>query len=164
MPSTTTKKPMTTTTGNRIATPTPTQDGMVFNCDALRFLKLGGTCQSTANANGTTPTQFTTRSLAGSSCLGLWLDAHVCESIIGHTRSKLTTATTPDGCATAHPTPTQPGSICACNQWYKPAKKEYCADIEKKFGITASQFNKWNPEVGLDWKGLWMDHNVCVKA
>ncbi|KAI0439810.1 hypothetical protein F4803DRAFT_529643 [Xylaria telfairii] len=161
---TTTTSKATTTTGNGISTPTPTQDGMVSNCDAFYFVKKGDNCQTIADNNGITLAQFMTwNPTVGSGCTGLWLDAYVCVSIIGHTPTKTTTTTTAT-CATAHPTPTQPGSICACKQWYKPAKNEFCADIEKKFGITAAQFNQWNPQVGSDCKGLFADYNVCVKA
>ncbi|KAI0487065.1 hypothetical protein F4859DRAFT_510848 [Xylaria cf. heliscus] len=164
-PSSTTTTKATTTTGNGITTPTPTQDGMVTNCDSFYYVKSGDSCQSIADKSGITLSQFNTwNPKVGNTCTGLWLNAYVCISIIGHTPSKPSTTTTTTTCATAHPTPTQPGSVCACKQWYKPAKNEFCADIEKKFSITAAQFNQWNPSVGSDCKGLFADYNVCVKG
>ncbi|OAF98479.1 uncharacterized protein CC84DRAFT_1238611 [Paraphaeosphaeria sporulosa] len=72
---------------------------------------------------------------------------------------------TPTGCTMAHPEPTQPDSLCKCKQWYLPAKNEYCADIEKKFGISATQFRvTWNPSIGTSCGGMWAGTYVCVKA
>ena len=62
------------------------------------------------------------------------------------------------------PTPTQPGSICACKRWHKVASGNHCETIQKQYGITAAQFQKWNPEVGASCGNLWLGYNVCVSA
>ncbi|KAI1151806.1 hypothetical protein F4825DRAFT_451089 [Nemania diffusa] len=173
---TTTKPPTTTTTttsaGNGIATPTPTQPGMVPNCDAFYFVQSGDGCQAIADKNGITLTQFTTWNpqVGGSACTGLWASVYVCVSIIGHTptttttTTKTTTTTVPSCTAASLPSPTQPGAICACKKWHKVVANQYCADIEKLYGITAAQFNAWNPQVGANCGTLWLGYNVCVGA
>ncbi|KAK7178515.1 LysM domain-containing protein [Paraphaeosphaeria sporulosa] len=160
------------TPGNGISTPLPTQPSMVSNCDAFYFVPKNEGCQAVADKNGITLAQFLQwNPQAGSNCAGLWAEAYACVSIIGHTPSKSsstikTSATpTPTGCTVAHPEPTQPDSLCKCKQWYLPAKNEYCADIEKKFGISATQFRvTWNPSIGTSCGGMWAGTYVCVKA
>lgn len=131
-------------------------------------------CQSIANNHGITLAQFLAwNPEAGSNCGGLWAEAYACVSIIGHTPNKPSTTTTskasvtpsPTGCTVSHPEPTQGGSICTCKQWYLPAKNEFCADIEKKFSITATQFRtQWNPTIGTSCGGMWAASYVCVKG
>jgi hypothetical protein len=170
----TTTKP--TPTGNGISTPLPSQPGMVNNCDAFYLVPEGGKegCQSIADKSGITLAQFLTWNpdVGGKTCGGLWANAYVCVSTVGHTPSKpapttakpaTTAAPKPTGCQASHPEPTQPGSVCGCQQWYKPAKGEFCYDVQKKFKISAGNFNKWNPGVGADCAGLWKDTYVCVK-
>jgi hypothetical protein len=170
----TTTKP--TPTGNGISTPLPSQPGMVNNCDAFYLVPAGGKegCQSIADKSGITLSQFLTWNpdVGGKTCGGLWANAYVCVSTVGHTPSKPAPTTTkpattaapkPTGCQASHPEPTQPGSVCGCQQWYKPAKGEFCYDVQKKFKISAGNFNKWNPGVGSDCAGLWKDTYVCVK-
>jgi hypothetical protein len=167
----TTVQPSPTSSGNGIATPQPTQPGMVTNCDAFYFVpKNGGEgCQSIADKSGITLTQFLTWNpeVGGTSCNGLWASAYVCISVVGHTPTKPTSTPTPTqqptGCQASHPEPTQPSSVCTCKQWYKPASGEYCGDVEKKFNISADDFNKWNPGVGSTCAGLWKDTYICVK-
>ncbi|KAF2711237.1 carbohydrate-binding module family 50 protein [Pleomassaria siparia CBS 279.74] len=162
-----------TTPTNGITTPLPTQPGMVANCDAFYFVPKNQGCQAIADQNFITLSQFLTwnPNIGGSACGGLWAEVYVCVSIIGHTPSKPASTTkrstatpTPTGCTVAHPEPTQPGSICKCKRWYLPVANEYCADIEKRFGITAAQFNAWNPSIGTTCGGLWKDVYVCVSG
>jgi LysM repeat protein len=161
----TSKVPSSTSPGNGIKTPTPTQPGMVSNCDDFHLVKSGDNCEKIANANGITVAQFIkwNTEVGGASCSGLWLNVNVCISIIGHNPSP-SQPPPATGCQVSHPEPTRPGSICQCKRWYKPTDKEFCADIQKKFGITAAQFNKWNPEVGSGCGGLWKGYYVCVQA
>ncbi|PSN61474.1 hypothetical protein BS50DRAFT_651682 [Corynespora cassiicola Philippines] len=172
-PSSTKPSTPTSTSGNGISTPLPTQPSMVGNCDAFYYVGNNEGCQVIADKHGITLAQFLTwNPEAGASCRGLWADTYACVSIIGHTPSKpsttlktSTTAPKPTGCTVAHPTPTQGGSICNCKQWYLPAQNEYCADIEKKFGITATQFRlQWNPTVGSTCGGMWAASYLCVKG
>jgi hypothetical protein len=154
---------------------------MVSNCDAFYFVNKNEGCQAIADKNGITLAQFLAwnpEAGTSSSCSGLWAETYACVSIIGHTPSKPTTTKqptstssktsatpSPTGCTVAHPEPTQGGSICQCKQWYLPAKNEYCADIEKKFTITATQFRvTWNPTIGTSCAGLWAASYVCVKG
>ncbi|KAI0197889.1 hypothetical protein F4808DRAFT_284737 [Astrocystis sublimbata] len=166
IPGTPTSKPPTTTpTGS--PKPSPTQEGLISTCTKFYKAVEGDECDKLIARYGTfTKAEFLKWNPAvGSDCKGLWADTYYCVGIPGTpTKPTTTKQPTPTGCTRAHPTPTQPGSLCACTKWYLPGKNEFCADIEKKFGITAAQFNKWNPNVGSDCKGLWADHNICVKA
>jgi hypothetical protein len=163
-------------TGNGISTPLPTQPGMVNNCDAFFYVPEGfnGGCKAIADQSGISLTQFINwnTQVGGESCNLLWAKAYVCISVVGHTPSKPQPTTTkptptptpaPTGCQVSHPEPTQPGSVCGCKQWYKPASGEYCWDVQQKFGISAGNFNRWNPSVGSNCEGLWKDTYLCVR-
>ncbi|KAJ5455704.1 uncharacterized protein N7458_003968 [Penicillium daleae] len=39
-----------------------------------------------------------------------------------------------------------------------------CGAIASAYGITVCQFEAWNPAVGADCGGLWVDEAYCVKA
>ncbi|KAK0703021.1 hypothetical protein B0T26DRAFT_657286 [Lasiosphaeria miniovina] len=57
-----------------VATLTPTQPGMVTNCQKFAFVQLDDTCLSLASANSITLDQF----VEGRDCGGLWLNFNVC--------------------------------------------------------------------------------------
>lgn len=90
----------TTTKGNGIATPTPTQPGMVGNCDKFYFVKTGDTCQQIARNHGISQAQLNIWNPSigsGTSCAGLWANAYVCVRTIGFeppTSSTCNTGTT----------------------------------------------------------------------
>ncbi|KAH7635588.1 hypothetical protein B0T09DRAFT_298276 [Sordaria sp. MPI-SDFR-AT-0083] len=124
--------PATTTTapaGNGITTPLPIQPGMVSDCDSFYFVKLGDSCTTIAASNGISLTQFTTWNpqVGGASCSGLWANAYVCVSTIGHSPSVSTTvpAAIPTTTAPSNgintPTPIQPGMVGNCDAFYLPA-------------------------------------------
>lgn len=70
------RTPTTTTTGNGITTPTPTQPSMVSNCDTFYYVVSGDTCASSASKSGISFLQLLEwNPSVGSSCTGLWLSA-----------------------------------------------------------------------------------------
>ncbi|CAD6446761.1 ebb40fb2-5fe2-4202-a0f0-7e45d98b00a8 [Sclerotinia trifoliorum] len=73
-----------------------------------------------------------------------------------------TTATPTSTCNPSAPTPTQPTAICGCKKWHMVASGNSCESIEKLYGITAADFNKWNPNVGTACTTLWLGYYVCV--
>ncbi|KAH7037266.1 uncharacterized protein B0I36DRAFT_380504 [Microdochium trichocladiopsis] len=78
---TATTKP-TTTTGNGIATPTPTQTGMVNNCKKFVFVQKGQTCETVAKNNGISVSQLTTWNKDfGSTCSGMWAETYACVGV-----------------------------------------------------------------------------------
>jgi hypothetical protein len=78
------KPTSTTTPGNGVATPTPTQFNMVSNCEQFYLVKEGDTCQQIAAKSGISEAQFKTwNPSVGSSCGGIWPNAYVCVRTIG---------------------------------------------------------------------------------
>ncbi|KAF6816873.1 LysM domain-containing protein [Colletotrichum plurivorum] len=80
-PPTTTVKPPSTTTaaGNGVATPSPTQLGMVGNCDRFHFVKADEFCADIAAKYGISSQQIIQwNSSVGSSCAGLWANVYIC--------------------------------------------------------------------------------------
>ncbi|KAK4247525.1 hypothetical protein C7999DRAFT_14483 [Corynascus novoguineensis] len=150
--------PTPTDPGNGIATPTPTQPGMVSNCDAFYEVILGDSCATIAAKNGVTVDQLAKwNDVGGTACTGLWANAYICVSIIGHTP---TPADPGNGIAT--PSPIQDGMTKNCKTFHKVAASDTCASIASKYKITTAQFIKWNPAAKSDCTGLWANTYACV--
>ena len=144
---------------------------MVSDCDSFYFVKLGDSCTTIAASNGISLTQFTTWNpqVGGASCSGLWANAYVCVSTIGHSPSVSTTvpAAIPTTTAPSNgintPTPIQPGMVGNCDAFYLVKAGDSCATIAAANGISVSQFTTWNTQVGgASCSGLWANVYVCV--
>ncbi|RYO86656.1 hypothetical protein DL764_008976 [Monosporascus ibericus] len=157
---TTTKPPQTTTT--KPGGPSPTQDGIVANCQRYYKAVSGDTCQKIVDKYGAfSLAQFRSWNPAvGADCSGLWLGYYYCIGVPGTPTSP--TAKPTATCNPTAPTPTQPVAICGCKKWHKVSSGDYCDAIIKKYGITKANFNKWNPNVGNDCSSLWLGYHVCV--
>jgi len=69
----------TTTRGNGVTTPTPTQVGMVSNCNKFYFVKTGDNCEIIASAQRITVANFLRwNPAAKSDCTGLWSNTYAC--------------------------------------------------------------------------------------
>lgn len=55
-----------------------------------------------------------------------------------------------------------PEMINACKKFHYVRRGQYCDSIAAENGITTADFISWNPKVGSDCRGLWLDVNVCV--
>ncbi|PGH27223.1 hypothetical protein AJ80_01180 [Polytolypa hystricis UAMH7299] len=153
------------TATNGIPTPSPTQPGMVENCDAFHKVESGDQCGVIAQQYGISLSQFVEYNPGvNADCSGLWLDYYVCVSIIGvgpdPTITTTTTTTPTNGIPT--PTPVQPGMVTNCDEFHKVSSGDTCAMITQTNGISLSQFYSWNPNVGSDCSGIWLDYYVCV--
>ncbi|RYP87131.1 hypothetical protein DL769_000590 [Monosporascus sp. CRB-8-3] len=154
-----TAAPTTTKDGNGIATPTPTQPGMVGNCNKFHKTKKGETCSSIVQNNGISMAQFLKWNHAvGADCSSMWADTYVCVSIVGH--EPIPTKTKGNGITT--PSPIQTGMVTNCQTFYFVKKGDTCASIAKAKGITVANFQKWNPAVGPNCASLWTDTYACV--
>ncbi|GAB1211881.1 hypothetical protein ATERTT37_001005 [Aspergillus terreus] len=164
VPGTSTSKTTTTTTSTTASGPSPTQTGIISTCNRYHKAVDGDSCAGIVKQYGTfTLDQFLAwNSAVGADCGGLWLGYYYCIGVPG-TPTKTTTTTTTAGCTSA-PTPTQPGAVCACKKWHKVVSGNTCDTIQKQYGITAANFNKWNPQVGTNCASLWLGYYVCVGA
>ncbi|KAI0505413.1 LysM domain-containing protein [Xylaria bambusicola] len=167
-PTTSSDSSTPTQPSNGITTPQPIQPGMVDNCDAFYFVPKDVGCQVIATSHGITLEQFLTwNPLIGDTCGGLWANAYVCVSIIGHEPSPVTTATptptsTNPGNGITTPQPTQPDIVDNCDKFYFVQKDESCDVVAAKNGITTAQFQAWNKAVGSTCSGLWANAYACV--
>lgn len=157
--------PSTTSTGNGVTTPTPTQPDMVDNCNKFYFVKEDESCADIASANGINVEDFGKwNPKVGAQCTGLWAKTYACVGVLGSTGSPTavpsTTTTTGNGVVT--PTPTQPGMVDNCNKFYLVKEGDGCADIITNNGISMEDFAKWNPRVGPRCTGLWAKTYTCV--
>lgn len=161
-PSSTTTPPPTSTGGNGIATPTPTQDGMVSNCNKFHFVETGQSCQAILSLYSLSQaTFFAWNPATGSTCSGLWANTYACVGVIGGATTTTTTktsSTTGNGIST--PTPTQSGIPSNCNKFHYVQTGQGCQLIADTYSVPLATFYAWNPAVGKDCSGLWA--NVYV--
>ncbi|RYP68851.1 hypothetical protein DL769_005424 [Monosporascus sp. CRB-8-3] len=174
----TTTVPPTTTGVNGIATPSPTQPGMVNNCNRFYLVSPGDTCSAVASRAGISLSQFSAwnRQTGGASCSSLWLDYYVCIGIIGTSTPQPTTtagngtigtsnpqpSTTNEGSGIATPTPIQSGMTPNCREFYFVQPGDTCNVIASRYGISTSDFIEWNPAAGSDCRTLWANTYACV--
>ncbi|KAH6688889.1 hypothetical protein F5X68DRAFT_254710 [Plectosphaerella plurivora] len=65
--------------GNGVATPLPTQPGIVGHCNGFHLIKAGDTCATIAARYGITAERFIALNTgAGASCTGLWANTNAC--------------------------------------------------------------------------------------
>ncbi|RSL66417.1 hypothetical protein CEP51_012824 [Fusarium floridanum] len=159
---TTTKAPTPT---NRIATPSPIQDGMVKNCNKFHKIMKTTTCANIERYyNLPLATFYQWNPAVGTSCTSLLVDYYVCVSVVGWTPPTATMTTkvpTPtNGIAT--PSPVQAGITKSCNKFHLVSSTTTCTSIQNYYKITMAQLSSWNPAVGSTCNGLWANYHVCV--
>ncbi|ETS06285.1 LysM domain-containing protein [Trichoderma reesei RUT C-30] len=164
--SSTSRSATTTSSGNGITTPTPTQTGMVSNCNKFYYVIEGDGCYDIAAANGIALNDFYTWNPAvKNDCSGLFPDYYVCVGVTGTkptSTTTLKTTTTSSGNGIATPTPTQTGMVKNCNKFYYVVSGDGCYDIAAANNIALNDFYSWNPAVKTDCSGLFPDYYVCV--
>jgi LysM repeat protein len=158
---------ITTSAGNGISTPQPTQPGLVSNCNKFHKVETNQGCQQIADLYGIPLTDFTTwNPQARSDCTGLWANAYACVGIVGYTPRPSTTlktsTTTTRGNGVTTPTPTQPGMVGNCKTFHKVVSSDTCWDITTRAAISLSQFYSWNPSAGSNCEYLQLGVYVCI--
>ncbi|KAF9881457.1 LysM domain-containing protein [Colletotrichum karsti] len=79
---TTTKPTTTTSAGNGIQTPQPTQPGMVTNCKKFHYVSEGNTCDQIISYNKITLADFVKWNTGvGSDCRSMWAKTYVCVGV-----------------------------------------------------------------------------------
>ncbi|KAF3402057.1 LysM domain-containing protein [Penicillium rolfsii] len=165
---TTSTKPATTTSGNGIPTPSPTQSGMADDCDQFHLVMSGDSCASIASSAGISLANFYSwNPTVGNSCSNLWLGYYVCVDIVGYistatTRITTTSTTTTAGNGVTTPTPIQAGMVADCDKFYLVGTGASCSAIATEEGVTVAQIESWNSRVGSGCTDLWLGHYICV--
>jgi hypothetical protein len=155
---TSTKAPVSSTTsaGNGVATPQPTQPGMVANCNKFHYIDSGVVCSQVTSYNKISLDDFVKwNPSVGSDCRGMQAGVNVCVGVIGGTTTTTAkpTTTTSAGNGVATPQPTQPGMVTNCNKFHYVGSGVVCSQITSYNKISLADFVKWNPSVGSDCKG-----------
>jgi hypothetical protein len=166
---TTTKLATSTTVGNGIQTPQPTQPGMVANCNKFHFISKGDTCDQVTSYNRILQSDFAKwNTKIGDKCTGMWADTYACVGVIGGpepitstTTITAPTSTTPSNGITT-PQPTQPGMAENCIKFHYISKGDTCDQVTSYQQISQKDFAKWNPKIGEKCTGMWADAYACV--
>ncbi|KAJ8128779.1 hypothetical protein O1611_g4853 [Lasiodiplodia mahajangana] len=138
-----------------VSTPTPTQTGMVGNCNAFYKVVKDDSCFNIAADHGITlDTFYAWNPAVRNDCSGLQADVYVCIGIIQTTTptSMPSATTTQTGIIT--PTPTQTGMVNNCADFYLVKTGDSCWAIANDHGIDPEDFYAWNPAVKNDCTGL----------
>ncbi|PNH40698.1 hypothetical protein VD0004_g6308 [Verticillium dahliae] len=148
----------TTTAGNGVSTPLPTQPGMVTNCAKFHWVAKGVTCNQIYSFQKITLEQFVSYNpTVKSDCSGMQAEVQVCVGLIA---GNPTPTQTGNGIAT--PTPIQPGMVSNCKKFHWIAQGVTCQQVISYQKITLADFVKWNTGVGSDCRTMWAETNVCV--
>jgi len=156
-----------TSPGNGIATPQPTQPGRVTNCNKFHWIAKGVTCSQVTSYQKITLADFVKwNPSVGNDCTGMWAEVQVCVCIIGggSTASPPAVASTTisAGNGVQTPQPTQPGMVTNCKKFHWVAEGVTCGQIISYQKITTADYMKWNAGVGSDCRTMWAGTHVCI--
>ncbi|SPJ78829.1 uncharacterized protein FTOL_07220 [Fusarium torulosum] len=159
--------PSPTKPSNGITTQQPTQPHIVDNCNKFHFVESGESCAAIASKYSITGAQFLKwNPSVEAGYTGLWANAYACVSVIGHTPSPSTKATTTKDTTTkaaaSSTIPVQAGNDKNCNKFHQVKSTTTCTSIDKYYSLPFATFFKWNPSVGKNCESLLVGYNVCV--
>ncbi|KAK2013707.1 LysM domain-containing protein [Colletotrichum eremochloae] len=139
-------------TDDPVTPPGPTQPGIVEGCRAYYLAVAGDGCWTIADGHGISLEDlYAWNPALNGDCSGLWSDYAYC--IEGPVSSG----------PAAPPGPTQPGVIETCRAWHLVTSGQGCWDIQQLYSIPDyATFQLWNPALGDNCGGLWLDYAVCV--
>ncbi|KAK1675198.1 LysM domain-containing protein, partial [Colletotrichum godetiae] len=141
--------------------PSPTQDGLVTNCNNYASATAGDGCEAFATRNSIVPTQLyawnPVLGTAGSECsTALWASEYYC---IGTWKPTQTSAVTAPG-------PTQTGITSSCNKYAEAISGDVCSVFASRNNITTAQLYAWNSVLGSSGENcagsMWADEYYCV--
>jgi hypothetical protein len=170
VPGTATVKPSATPTPTGIHKPSPTQSGLIDTCTDFYFAAANDRCDLIIAKYGTfTYDDFVRWNPAvGPTCDGIWARTYYCVGAPGTSTvrpsatSKVPTPT-PAPTGNTRPSPVREGMIETCNKYHFVVKDDTCDTLVEKYGtFSRTQFVGWNPSVGSDCKGLWLNTWFCV--
>ncbi|KAF5869956.1 uncharacterized protein Bfra_010101 [Botrytis fragariae] len=160
----------TSTAPSTATAPSPLEPSTDPSCTSYHYVVSGDSCSAIEEEYGITADEFNAwNPHVGTGCAYLDLDEYVCVGALYKTTAAATatsaTATTSSTSSTlSYPTPLQPSSFTNCSEYHLVVSGDYCALIEEDYGITATQFNDWNPGVGNTCLYLELGAYVCVGA
>ncbi|KAI0124099.1 hypothetical protein BJ170DRAFT_697065 [Xylariales sp. AK1849] len=140
--------------------PSPTQDGLVSNCNNYAVVTSGDTCFDFAKAHSLTSDQLyawnPVLGLNGANCsTNFWASEYYCIGV-------WVTATTP---VTA-PGPTQTGIVSNCAKYAEARSGDICDTFAARNSISNAQLYAWNAVLGSTGQNcgssLWADEYYCV--
>jgi hypothetical protein len=157
--------PPTTTTAAPSSTaapkPTQTQPGLIESCTKFYQAKSGDICVNIAASFGTfTFSDFLAWNPAvREDCSALLAGWYYC--VEAPKPPTPTSATPTETCNPTAPTPTQPGLICGCTNFYQVSEGDTCAVIIDKFDL-GENFYRWNANYGSQCEYLYLGYYVCI--
>jgi LysM repeat protein len=150
-PTLTTTPPISTSTP---IAPSPTQSGIVSNCDLYAQAASGDYCSKFAADNSITTTELYAWNAVlgpnGANCnTEFFAGYYYCVGISGSsspttTSSSAATSTT----AVAVPSPTQSGIVSNCNGFAQAVSGDYCYEFASNHNITTTELYDWNTVLG----------------
>ncbi|KAH8646867.1 LysM domain protein [Xylariales sp. PMI_506] len=160
---TTTTAATTTTAGNGITTPTPTQPGMVSDCDVFHLVVTNDSCYDLAmDAGISLDTFYEWNPAVTDTCAGLDYGYYVCIGTVDEATTTTATPTKTSGNGITTPTPTQPGMVSDCDVFHLVVTNDSCYDLAMDAGVSLDTFYEWNPAVTDTCADLDTGYYVCI--
>ncbi|KAI1382676.1 uncharacterized protein F4822DRAFT_440959 [Hypoxylon trugodes] len=140
--------------------PSPTQDGLVSNCNNYAIVKTGDTCFDFAKDHGVTTDQLyawnPVLGLNGANCsTNFWASEYYC---IGVWATATTSVTAPG--------PTQSGIVANCDKYAQTQQGDGCDTFASRNSISNAQLYAWNAVLGSKGENcgssLWANEWYCV--
>ena len=148
---------------NGIATPLPTQAGIVSNCNKFVLVNAGDTCDSIAFWNGVAGGQYVKQwNGQGEACTGLQAGTYACIGVTSPVSVTPAPTAVVGANGVATPIPTQPGMVGNCNKFVKINPGDTCDSIAFWNGVAGGQYVKqWNGQ-GEACTGLQAGTFGCI--
>jgi intracellular sulfur oxidation DsrE/DsrF family protein len=151
----------TTSAGNGVQTPQPTQPSMVTNCAKFHYIGPNTVCQQVLDYQKISLADlYRWNPSVNADCTGLQKLVNVCVGVIGGGSSPTPTTSAGNGIQT--PQPTQPEMTTSCKKFHYAETGVVCSQITSYNKISLADFVKWNPGVGSDCSTMWAKTYFCV--
>ncbi|KAL2834838.1 hypothetical protein BJY01DRAFT_252812 [Aspergillus pseudoustus] len=137
---------------------------LVFSLQNLIVTEVGDSCELLPGLYYCVQVNFTIISVSSVYPIPTTTAAAASSSTGASTTTTIASSTTTTGSSITTPTPIEPGMVDNCTAFHLVVSGDTCADIAADAGISLSDFVSWNPGVGSDCSGLWLDYYVCVGA
>ncbi|TQB68082.1 hypothetical protein MPDQ_004049 [Monascus purpureus] len=126
------------------------------SCTKYHKVVAGDSCVDIEQEYGITAAEFLAwNPTVGSSCSGLWLGYLVCVDAPAIASSSTTPTATSTSTSTSAVPDVEPSTVADCTKYHLVVSGDDCQTIEAQYGITAAQFNEWNPYVGAGCESLY---------
>ncbi|KZF20520.1 carbohydrate-binding module family 50 protein [Xylona heveae TC161] len=161
----------TATSSPSSTVPSPLMPSTRADCPQYYQIQDGDGCWNVEQKYDISTDQFNAwNPYVGSQCQNFWPGYYLCVATPSGGSSSAPSTTTASPTTTSGsssstvPSPLMPSTLTDCSKYYQIQNGDGCWDVEQNNGISADQFNSWNPYVGSNCQNFWPGYYLCVGA